>query len=75
MYPHAGDVQAPTPSATPSGGKKKHVYREEWEMDEGAYGSGKSKTPYCECSRDALKLKRARLSLLYKLESYWLTHD
>lgn len=39
MYPNAGDVQAPAPSATPGGGKKSHVYREEWEMDEGAYGS------------------------------------
>lgn len=48
MYPHAGDVQAPTPSATPSGGKRRHVYREEWEMDEGAYGSGKTRTPYCK---------------------------
>jgi len=46
MYPNAGDVQAPTPSATPSGGKKKHVYREEWEMDEGAYGSNRRETPY-----------------------------
>jgi hypothetical protein len=46
MYPNAGDVQAPTPSDTPSGGKKKHVYREEWEMDEGAYGSKRRETPY-----------------------------
>jgi hypothetical protein len=46
MYPNAGDVQAPTPSETPSGGKKKHVYREEWEMDVGAYGSGRRETPY-----------------------------
>jgi len=46
MYPNAGDVQAPTPSDTPSGGKKKHVYREEWEMGEGAYGSKRRETPY-----------------------------
>lgn len=39
MYPNAGDVQAPTPAATPGGGRKAHVYKEEWEMDEGAYGS------------------------------------
>lgn len=39
MYPNAGDVQAPAPAATPGGAKKSHVYREEWEMDEGAYGS------------------------------------
>ncbi|KAI5858496.1 hypothetical protein BZA05DRAFT_381418 [Tricharina praecox] len=52
MYPNAGDVQAPTPSATPSGGKKKHVYREEWEMDEGAYGSKRRETPYSMSSVD-----------------------
>ncbi|KAI5837230.1 hypothetical protein DFP73DRAFT_487624 [Morchella snyderi] len=39
MYPNAGDVQAPTPAATPGGGRKAHVYKEEWEMDEGAYGT------------------------------------
>lgn len=39
MYPNAGDVQAPSPAATPGGGRKAHVYREEWEMDEGAYGT------------------------------------
>lgn len=39
MYPNAGDVQAPAQAATPGSGRKSHVYREEWEMDEGAYGS------------------------------------
>ena len=48
MYPNAGDVQAPSPAATPGAGKKSHVYREEWEMDEGAYGNGTPKgiNPY-----------------------------
>jgi len=48
MYPNAGDVQAPSPAATPGAGKRSHVYREEWEMDEGAYGQGTPKgiNPY-----------------------------
>jgi hypothetical protein len=50
MYPNAGDVQAPTPSETPSGGRKKHVYREEWEMDEGAYSAKRRETPYSRVS-------------------------
>ena len=62
MYPNAGDVQAPSPAATPGAGKKSHVYREEWEMDEGAYGNGTPKginpysklfllfTLHCTCS-------------------------
>lgn len=52
MYPNAGDVQAPTPSETPSNSRKKHVYREEWEMDEGAYGSNRRETPYSMSSSD-----------------------
>lgn len=52
MNPNAGDVQAPTPSATPGAARKAHVYREEWEMDEGAYGSmGTPRVkPYSMCS-------------------------
>lgn len=52
MNPNAGDVQAPAPSAIPAA-KKAHVYREEWEMDEGAYGSmGTPRVkPYSMCSR------------------------
>jgi hypothetical protein len=46
MYPNAGDVQAPTPSETPSNNRKKHVYREECEMNEGAYGTNRRETPY-----------------------------
>ena len=46
MYPNAGDVQAPTPSETPASGRKKHVYREEWEMNEGEYGFKRRETPY-----------------------------
>lgn len=48
MYPNAGDVQAPSDVALPGllGGKKKHVYREEWEMDDGAYGSLTPKAAY-----------------------------
>jgi hypothetical protein len=46
MYPNAGDVQAPTPTETPNSGRKKHVYREEWEMNEGAYGGKRRETPY-----------------------------
>lgn len=72
MYPHAGDVQAPTPSATPSGGKRKHVYREEWEMDDGAYSSQKSKTPYCECPGEALESSTRWIEVLGEL---WLTHN
>lgn len=49
MLSNAGDVQAPTPAATPSEGRKSHVYREEWEMDEGAYGKRKTETPYSRC--------------------------
>ncbi|KAI5788485.1 hypothetical protein EDC01DRAFT_617479 [Geopyxis carbonaria] len=52
MHPNAGDVQAPTPSETPSSNRKKHVYREEWEMDEGAYGAQRNKTPYSMSSTD-----------------------
>ena len=46
MYPSAGEVQAPSQSSTPVAGKKKHVYREEWEMNEGAYGSKRRESPY-----------------------------
>ncbi|KAF8533269.1 hypothetical protein BDD12DRAFT_899766 [Trichophaea hybrida] len=52
MYPNAGDVQAPTPSDTPSSNRKKHVYREEWEMNEGAYGTKRRETPYSMSSTD-----------------------
>ncbi|KAF8243050.1 hypothetical protein K440DRAFT_664416 [Wilcoxina mikolae CBS 423.85] len=52
MYPNAGDVQAPTPSETPSSNRKKHVYREEWEMNEGAYGTKRRETPYSMSSTD-----------------------
>jgi hypothetical protein len=46
MYPNAGDVQAPSDVSLPGLGKKKHVYREEWEMDDGAYGSLTPKAAY-----------------------------
>lgn len=51
MNPNAGDVQAPPAAATPAA-KKVHVYREEWEMDEGAYGrKGTPRVkPYSMCS-------------------------
>lgn len=52
MNPNAGDVQAPPTPVAPGAAKKVHVYREEWEMDEGAYGSkGTSRVkPYSMCS-------------------------
>ncbi|CAZ82163.1 unnamed protein product [Tuber melanosporum] len=54
MYPNAGDVQAPSPAVTPGAGRRSHVYREEWEMDEGAYGHGTPKgiNPYTRSSTD-----------------------
>ncbi|KAI5815780.1 hypothetical protein BZA77DRAFT_315092 [Pyronema omphalodes] len=52
MYPNAGDVQAPSEVALPGLGKKKHVYREEWEMDDGAYGSLTPKAAYSMSSSD-----------------------
>lgn len=67
MNPNAGDVQAPAPSATPGAGKKVHVYREEWEMDEGAYGSmGTPRVkPYSMCSLAHLRLKFYFICLLF----------
>ncbi|CCX30666.1 Similar to hypothetical protein [Tuber melanosporum Mel28]; acc. no. XP_002837972 [Pyronema omphalodes CBS 100304] len=55
MYPNAGDVQAPSDVALPGllGGKKKHVYREEWEMDDGAYGSLTPKAAYNRFTDDS----------------------
>jgi hypothetical protein len=74
MYPNAGDVQAPTPSETPSGGKKKHVYREEWEMEHGAYGSGRRETPYSMlCPSLLLRFSFSFLFFLLHLFPFYLT--
>lgn len=69
MNPNAGDVQAPAPSATPGAGRKAHVYREEWEMDEGAYGSmGTPRVkPYSMCSLAHLPLEFHVICLLFEL--------
>lgn len=52
MNPNAGDVQAPATPVTPGAARKAHVYQEEWEMDEGAYGrKGTPRVkPYSMCS-------------------------
>ena len=67
MYPNAGDVQAPTPTETPSSSKKKHVYREEWEMNEGAYGQKRRETPYSMLLPGPSPLKTAPKTSLHPL--------